>query len=367
VFALSKICFSIPAQLSVALITLHTCSAVGASQTAADANQFPVLLKAEAFLDHPITVTVTFKIFLPKDKKRYVPVSPTLAEVLSSPPIVYAKPELRVSVIRTECVPEDVIAAVGGEVVGGKGGHINCKIEIAPVRPVKKGDYDVILAFETVDTTFNMLNSTETFPKAVAHIQVEIWPSVAAKQEALRAAEAERRLKEEMAAQARREQQEAEARARKQKEEADTQARLQREEAEAQARHDARIALMKTASPFLGMGLLLAIAVGLQRKWFWPDFKAYIPAGTKMQFDSALPARSGLETGTILHTAWANARHGTRSRIKLETFVADNLSGRTLGKLDLLISVGMSVRPGVYLAILPGGAVRVHVSKNASQ
>jgi len=324
------------------------------------------MVRAEAFLDHPITVTVTFKIFFPKDKKRYVPVSPALAQVLSSPPTVYAKPELRVRVIRTECVPKDVIAAVGGEVVGGKGGLIDCEIEIAPVRSFKKGDYDFILAFETIDTTFNMLNSTETLPKAVAHIQVEVWPSLAAKQEALRAAEAERKRKEEMAAQVRREQQEAEARARKQKEEADTQARRQREEAEAQARHDARIAMMKKAAPFLGIGLFLATVVWLKRKWFWPDFKAYIPVGTNMQFESALPGRSGLETGTILHTAWAKARHGRRSRIKVETFIADSLSGRTLGKLDLLISVGMSVRPGVYLAILPGSFVRVHVSKDAS-
>ena len=354
--ALRKIYFRVTLYLSFVAITLHTCSASGASQVVADANQFPVSVRTEAFNDHPINVKVVFKIFLPKDNKRYIPVSPTLAQFMSSSPDVYAKPDLRVRVIRTECIPEDVTATVGGNEVMGKGGVIDCEIEIAPLRSVRRGVYDVILSFGMIDKTFDMLSSTVSLPKAVVHIQVETWPSPAAKQEALLAAEAERKRKEEMAAQARH-----------QKEEAEAQARRQKEEAEAQARHEARIRMLKLVSPYLGLGLFLAIIVFLKRKWLWPDFKVRLQVGKKMQFDNVLRGRGGMEPGMILHTAWAKAWYGTRQRIKVETFAAEGLHSDSRSKLDLLVSIGTSVRPGVYLAKLPNGAIRVYVGQGSSQ
>jgi hypothetical protein len=363
-FALRKTSLSILTCLS---LTLHICSAFGEAQIIADANQFPLSLKTEAFSDHSITLKVSFKVFFPKDSKRYVPVSPTLAQFLASPPDVYAKPELRVRIIKTECIPDDVVALVDGDVVMGKGGIINCEIEIAPLQSVKRGVYDIRLAFVMIDTTFNMLDSTESFPKAVALIQVETWPSLAVKQETLLAAETARKRKEEVAAQARRQKEEADALARRQKEEADALARRQKEEAEAQARHEARIRLLKVVSPFLGLGLFLALVVFLKRKWIWPDFKVAIPAGTNLKFDSIRRVHHGVEAGTILQTAWAKTLYGTRQRIKVETFAADSLHADARSDLDMLVSVGASVRPGAYLARLPSGGVRVNVSKGSSQ
>lgn len=346
--------FFLGATCFVALLILHCCSRFALSQIVADANRFPISLKTEAFLDRPTTARVSFKIIFPKDDERYVPVSAELAGLLSSPPDIKANPDLRVRAVNTQCFPEDIVAVAGATMVTLKGGIVNCDIEIAPSQSVKKGVYNIVLTFPTIDAAFDMIGSVESFPKAVAQIQVEVWPSPEAKEKALRAAEEERRRKEEAAAQVRREQEEAAA-----------QVRRQKEEAEAKERRELRIELLKKSSPYLGVGLFLVIVVFLKRKWLWPDFKAYTTAGSNTQFNNVVSGRDGLEPGTILHTTWAKAWRGTRQRIKVETFVAESPSEHTHSKLDLLVSVGASVRPGVYMAIVPGCAVRVSVSKDA--
>lgn len=357
--------FGILACLGSVLVVLHICSAFVVSQTAYDANRFPISLSTEAFLDRRTIVEVSFKIFFPKDDERYVPVTAALAEFLSFPPDAYAKPELGVRVIRTECIPEDMIVEMATKTVKVKGGTVNCALEIAPVRTVKKGLYNIKLAFSTIDSVFDRIGSMSSFSKAVAQIQVEVWPSPQAKQAALRAAEEERRRKEEAAAKIRREQQEAEAREHRQREEAAIQAQLQKEEAEAREQYEVRIRLLKNVGPYVGLALFSALIIFLKREWLWPNFKGYATVGNNMQFNDALEGRGAGEPGTILHTSWAKALHGTRKRIKVETFIPEAGLARTHCKLDLLISVGRSVRPGIYLAVLPSGTVRVRVRRDS--
>jgi len=174
-----------------------------------------------------------------------------------------------------------------------------------------------------------------------------------------------------------------------------------------------------TAIKVLGMDvggaafvLMLCIVI-LRRKWIWPKGKVTIAAGQYRQIPHLLPARGDALTtdpGVILWTDWARSRLRRRKRIKAEMFMGagdledirdgdDRLSSiaaaRKLApfpsayvedidydefevltgyrrkrktklpskkRCDVCISAGHSVRPGTYLAKLPGGSIRIRVT-----
>ena len=129
--------------------------------------------------------------------------------------------------------------------------------------------------------------------------------------------------------------------------------------------------------------LLLIAALIWRRKWLWPALSVKMQPGECQPSHDALRWREedgSPEPGAIVRTLWARSRHGRRQRIKVEAFVPVDeweaggppglpfsrglRKGRRGGsRCDVLVTVGRSVRPGTYLAVGPGGPVRVRVGR----
>lgn len=128
-----------------------------------------------------------------------------------------------------------------------------------------------------------------------------------------------------------------------------------------------------TARSVLAMeaGLLFTVltlgVLWLRRRWIWPGAEVVLPPGGWTRLPGAV--RPWLwrrrDAGTVLWTAWAHSFLGRRQPIKVEVFAPvepEASPSKVLGTpLDILVAVGISVRPGTYVAASPGGSVRVRV------
>lgn len=308
---------------------LHVSNAAGTAQTLYK-SPFPVTQTAEAFSGQPTRVNVRFQFYFPVDNERYLPVSQDLAARLSTWPAVTAEPGLRVRVVTTVCEPVSLQVPVAQGTATVTGGEIASQFEITPDSSVIQGAHEITLNYRAIDLISAYVRARAAVPAEV-RITVDVWPSHSAKLEAARLAE-EKRLREEAL--------------------------------EAHAWYEARVRLIKRLLPFLAVALLIGALLYWNRKWIWPDVSLKLTAGGYEQRRRALPMMDGekkAEPGTILQTVWATNRRGRLQRIKVETFVSEEKS-QNFAQLDLLVSVGKSVRPGIYLAKAPNGVARIIVT-----
>lgn len=300
-------------------VLLHVSHTAGTAQTTLYKSPFPVTQSAEAFSGQPTRVKVRFQFYFPVDNERYLPVSEELAARLSAWPTVAAEPSVRVRILTTVCEPRLLRVPFGQDMATVTGGEIVSELEITPDYAVTQGVHTVTLDYRTIDLTSAFIRSNSAAPAEV-RITVEVWASQAAKQEAARLVQEKR---------------------------------LRQEALEAQVRYESRMRLIKRALPFLAVAVLIGGLVYLNRKWIWPDLIVELAAGGYEQRRRAVPMIQGderAEPGTILQTVWARNRTGRLQRIKVETFLSEDNAQGAGKKLDLLVSVGKSVRRGTYLA-----------------
>jgi len=336
-------------------------TAMGQSSSATLPNNFPVIVTGEAVVNESTRIEIKFKIFFAVDEQRYLPVDSRVAEFLSLPPLVSASPDLNVRVLKTECQPREMVISMGGVDETGTGGEVTCLIEITPARNAQVGQRNLNLTFPAISMVFYRI--TNRTVNARVDVSLTVWASQQAKQEARRVEQEKQRQQQEVLRIA----------AEKQR---------QQEALAAQKRREERIRFLKGLLPYMLILLLIAFLVFLQRKWIWPDVKVSMSPGESSQLQSAirmLKDEEGTEPGTILNTVWARRWLAGRRRIKVETFASDETfrsgglkrgkqpSGKRRGysdkKLDVLVSVGASVRSGIYLAKNPNGAVRITVKR----
>lgn len=121
------------------------------------------------------------------------------------------------------------------------------------------------------------------------------------------------------------------------------------------------LTILATVAGITGFLLLLLI---LRRRWIFPRVKAVVPAGGYTQLHGVISAKASMQysqPGTVLETCWAKSRVGRRQRIKVEIFVREKGAGKK-SRCDVLVAVGASVLPGIYLAKGRTGSVRVEVT-----
>jgi hypothetical protein len=336
--------------------------------TADPVNTFPIKQSAEAFVNKPTRVSVSFLVYFGGQDDKYLPVSESLAALLSSDPVVQSSAGMRVAVVRTICTPTEVIVRTPDGYAKATGGRVDTQVDVIPTSA--RGDTTkwVILSFPVLDVVFQRYSPQLTVDKAVVQIDVQTWASEAAKQKAQ--LDAEKREQE------RREQEEAASR------EAEAKARqaAEREEKERQAK-DAAVweERKRVGTPILAMLLFVLIILYSKRKWWWPELEVEIGRGQFTQVSGGLPGNYGeeVEVGTILATAWAKSLYGRRCRIKVETYASDVSSDQTKPRfsplnsgneyrVDVFVSTAATIRSGRYLATLPSGAVRVKVTDEHS-
>jgi hypothetical protein len=315
---------------------------------------FDVPSGTEIFGGQANEVEVLFTFYFPVDEKRYLPVDRDLARILSSEPDVTAPKGIRARVVSSECEPRKLLVEKRGMIVEVSGAQIVTKLELRPRAGFEKSDQTVRVEYPLINSVFAMLGATPP-GKPGTTFSVHVWPSAAAKQ-AVIAAE-EEKLQQ---------QREAEERAR----EAEWQARIaeaarvrREKEAKERARIEARARFIRAMQPYAAAMLVLAAIFMIWRKWFYPDLEVVLAAGGHVQktLPAAAIAEAVAEPGSITQTAWAKNPFWRRRRIKLETFVSDTSAGPGAHRVDLLVSVGKSVRPGRYLAAVHDSAVRVTV------
>ena len=104
--------------------------------------------------------------------------------------------------------------------------------------------------------------------------------------------------------------------------------------------------------------LALALAFLLVGPWVRPSLKVTLARGTCTQnsYGRIVPGAWSQDPGTILETRWARDCLGRRQRIKVETLVSDFHTD------DAIVSVGLHVDPGLYLARGRNRSVRVRVT-----
>jgi hypothetical protein len=318
-------------------------------------NDFPFRVTAEGVRGEPTQVVIRFEIYFPVDGERYLPVSPRLAELFEEAPTVTSGAGFRVRALETKCDPELLSVGTGFGTARVVGGRVRCKLEITPDSDIAPVQHVVTLAFPMVDLVAQKARAVAPSSKAEVHLAIKVWASREAKEQSVREEEEARRRKQEL---------------NRQREEA------RRQEEEARRR--------ESVQRFVKVAALCALAgfvVFLCRNWIWPTFQTTLAPGEHRQFRHRLAVphdRPVADPGTILSTSWARNRLGRRRRIKVETFVAEDTTtarapaGRSpvLPKpkapaqnshLDLLVSVGVSVPPGTYLAHLSEGAIRITV------
>jgi hypothetical protein len=324
---------------------------LSAGVAAAQSARFPVTQSEEAFGDRPDVVQVRFKFHFPIDPLRYLPVDDDLAAILSIPPDVEAPSSLRARVASSVCTPADLTVYAAGEAVTARGAEIITKIELRPRPPDAVTTQTVTLRYPLIDAVVAKINGISS-GAAVARIDVQVWPSVAARDQFLAKEQERQRLERE-----------AEERARIAREQAEARARAARELAERQARREARIRLAVKSIPYFGALFLVASLLFLYRHWLAPDLTVTVGRGSHLQqsLNSTPVDAADAEPGTILRTEWARNWMGFRQRIKVESFVADHVEGAGKHPVDLLVSVGRSVRPGKYVAAGAHGSVKVEV------
>jgi hypothetical protein len=333
-------------------------------------NEFPVRASAEVVRSQSQRLTIEFNIYFSLDDERYVPVKPELAKLLSMPPEIRSKPGLRVRTISTECTPRKLTVREKTAIATVVGGVIRCEIEIAPETFLEPGVHEVTLAFESIEVAFIALktNLSQTRPEAQVKVQVWVWASEGAKQEAQRKAAEEMQRREEANQAAQRA----------------AEAKQQREaELAAQRRREVAMTVLKYSLALLAAAIPVGLVLFTGRKWLWPRLKASVAAGECRQYHRCIPARDehpDIEPGTILETLWATNWRGHRHRIKVEVFVAEDSpegeprhentamaaerSEAVRGRWhDVLVAVGASIPRGVYLADCPAGAVRITVTR----
>jgi hypothetical protein len=339
------------------------------------ANEFPVTTTAEVVRGRSQRVTIDFNVYFSVDDKRYVPVKPELAKLLSVPPEVHSEPGLRVRTISAECTPRKLTVFEKTAIVTVTGGSVRCEIEITPESFMEPGTHEVTLSFDAIEAAFLALKTNLAEIKPEARVAVLVWESAAAKQEAERKIAEEKQRREEVERVA---QQAAEA------------ARQREAELAAERRWQIAMAAVKYCLIFLAAATPVGLALFAGRKVLWPRLKATVAAGQCRQYIRCMPAReehASAEPGTIFETLWATDWRGRRQRIKVEVFVAEDSSAEKErheypamaahdGMLDLteepsedphvrrhdvLVAVGASVPRGLYLAACPAGAVRIMV------
>jgi|GEM_PF-4977834 len=120
----------------------------------------------------------------------------------------------------------------------------------------------------------------------------------------------------------------------------------------------------------LGVLSAVGIVIFLQRHWLWPAVRVPVAPGQHVQVKA--PWSQKAEPGVILETLWAKNRWGRRQRIKVETFAGgdetDDYAFFSSGSsrpmnLDVLVTAGVSVPKGTYLAVGRNGAVRIDVRR----
>jgi hypothetical protein len=316
--------------------------------------QFDVPSGTEVFGGQKNEVVVRFTFYFPVDATRYLPVDRDMAQVLSSAPGVTAPKGIRARVVSSVCQPRDLVIAKSDRIVEVSGAQIVTKIELEPRQGFERSEQTIRVEYPLIESVFAMLGSIPP-AEASTTFTVDVWPSAAAKQAVLAAEEEKLRQKRE-----------AEMRAR----EAARQvaianaARVQREnEAAERARREERARLLRKMQPYAAAVLVLFLIFLIYRKWLYPDMEVVLTSGGHVQhtLPEATIAEAEAEPGTITQTAWAKNRLWLRKRIKLETFVSDTSAGRGAHRIDLLVSVGKSVRPGRYLAAVHDAAVRVTI------
>jgi hypothetical protein len=325
-------------------------------------NDFPAVASAEGFRGRTTRVEVSFNIFFDVDDTTYVPVKTELARILAAEPIIESKAGIVGQVVSNYCLPRELNVKMGQDIGRGTGGTIQTMIEVSLSRTAPLGDQVIRVLYPVIDTAMERLSNRPGRSHAVAAITVTVWASPEAKQAALRKLEDEarqrRQAEEEQRIQAQKEQEEAQ---RLRDEEA------RRQEALASQRtSEARKAAFVAFLHFLPEIALGAVLLVLCAPWFWPTASVTAKAGQHEHLSKVVPARHSEgydEPGTILQTAWARGLLWRRHRLKVETFVSED-AGANDGdnrRLDLLISVGQSVRRGIYLAKTPNGPIRVRV------
>ena len=325
---------------------------LSAGAAAAQSVRFPVTQSEEAFGDRADVVQVRFKLHFPVDPLRYLPVDNDLAAILSTPPDIEAPASLRARVVSSVCTPADLtVYAAGGDEVTARGAEIITKIELRP-RPLDAvKTQTVTLRYPLIDAVVAKIHGMSP-GAAVARIDVQVWPSVAARDEFLAKEQERQRLERE-----------AEERARIAREQAEERERAARELAERQARRGARIRLAIKSIPYFAALFLAGFLLFLYRHWLAPDLTVTVARGAHLQqsLKSTPVDAADAEPGAILRTEWARNWMGFRRRIKVESFVADHVEGAGQHAVDLLVSVGRSVRPGKYVAAGAHGSVKVEV------
>jgi hypothetical protein len=353
----------------VALTQLHATWA----QAPEKVNDFPIMKFIEAYNGKTERTNTSFNIYFPADDNRYLPIREELAARLSVAPLVSPDSGLQARVTNTLCTPKKLLIEMDSGFGYVDGGEIRCDVEITPTPSAKRGTHEVKLSFTFVDLINQELKGLPPTSRAVAVFKVDVWPSPEAKQAALRSAEEQRQREAD-----------AKADALRQKQELAREKLREQEELEAQARREGFRAIAWKAATVLALLLPFGAFIYLKRKWLWPEMKLELAQGEHKQLRAAVRGpRNGkhVEPGTILQTTWARNFIGRRHRIKLETFSSED-SSHMLGlhrsqaehqsvgfeengdsKLDLLITVGASVRPGSYLSKVRNHGIRIKVER----
>jgi len=327
-------------------------------------NGFPINKVAEAYRGEKTYLNMSFKIYFPIDRDRYLPVDSELAKRLSVPPVVRTSSKIRVEVPKAVCISRNLHLKEGASLVSVSGGVMEYDVEIFPEESLESGLHEVALAFQEINEVFRELNVKELSPVAEVQIRVHVWPSREAKLQAERQPEEQR-------------QKIGEAR--------------EPEAAEMRSR------LIKMGAVILPVAVVAAFFAFRYRKWIRPTVTVKVGPGDHFQARhavKALPGEEFSEPGTILRTLWAKDRHRKVARIKVETFVASvgeeekpsdnrvlmvtthhefgsntvpNMPGAENLRLDILVSVASSVRSGTYLADGPNGSVKIKVVRRPVQ
>lgn len=305
----------------------------------AQIGKYPLSRSMEAFGDRADTTEIRFQFYFPVDQRRYLPVDRDLAAILSFTPAIEAPRGLHARVVRSVCRPKAMVIEEGDYTIGAEGGEMVTEVELRPDAPNEVTDEMVKIRYPLLDAVVAKIDGISPGPAEV-NLAVHIWPSVAARDETVRA-EAERVRRE----------REAREQARRAQAIADEKTRIAREKAEAEARKAARIRLLHQSIPFAIVLAVIGFVLFLYRHWISPDLILTATGGSHLQKSLPKGRSSDAEPGTILHTAWARDWMGFRKRIKVESFVADHAAaGEKKPGIDVLVSVGKSVPAGKYVA-----------------
>lgn len=320
---------------------------------------FPRQVDAEVVRGSELRISGSFVFFLPTGDAGYLPLSQALAERLSAAPRVSGGVGVRTVSVGSDCAPVQAVYITDQHFRRLRAGRLRWNAVLAVETGAPAGKRTVQIDFPEIHTALSMLSDSERIDESVVPkvvVTLNVWSSEGEKQEVART----------------------------------TQVKI----ASMRAAYHGR--LLRWGGAGGGTLLVLVIAFLLLRHRLWPDVEVEVQPGSHLQKREAISRRrsdAGVPLGTLVETVWAR-RYFRRRPIKVEYLLGvsnDSHDGDTAAeqdlheqvvqifthgedkatkplrwsgntaRLDVLVSVGRSVKRGRYIAKGAHGSVSVRV------